>query len=62
MTYRNCKKLIESAAKRNGKTEAFVSDMEIKLEVFRLNKRITDTEYTVSVSYTHLTLPTTPYV
>ena len=49
MTYRNCKKLIESAAKRNGKTEAFVSDMEIKLEVFRLNKRITDTEYTVFI-------------
>ncbi|MCQ4835227.1 hypothetical protein NE556_08380 [[Clostridium] symbiosum] len=49
MTYRNCKKLIESAAKRNGKTEAFVSDMEIKLEVFRLNKIFTDSEYTVLI-------------
>lgn len=49
MTYRNCKKLIESAAKRNGKTEAFVSDMKIKLEVFRLNKRFTDSEYTMLI-------------
>ena len=56
MTYRNCKKLIESAAKRNGKTEAFVSDMEIKLEVFRLNKRFTDTEYTMLIDMLMLSL------
>ena len=49
MYYINCIKLFESAAKRKGKTEAFVSDMEIKLEVFRLNKRITDSEYTVLI-------------
>lgn len=45
MTYRNCKKLIESATKRNELTEDFISDMKMKLEVFQRNKRITDSEY-----------------
>lgn len=53
MTYRNCKKLIESAAKRNEKTEAFVSDMEIKLEVFKRNKRISELEYSELLSLLH---------
>lgn len=53
MTYRNCKKLIESATKRNEKTEAFVSDMEIKLEVFKRNKRISELEYAELLSLLH---------
>ncbi len=45
MTYKNCKKLIEAAEKRNTKTEAFILDMKTKLNVFYKNNRITREEY-----------------
>ena len=61
MTYGYCKKIIAS-----GRYDK--NSMKDKLDVFLLAERITDDEYKElmqmmeAVSYTHLTLPTTPYV
>lgn len=46
MTYRNCKKLIEIAEKRGTKTAEWIADMAGKLDIFLLNDRITESEYT----------------
>lgn len=46
MTYRNCKKLIEIAEKKGTKTQDFIDDMKNKMDVFLLNDRITEEEYT----------------
>lgn len=46
MTYRNCKKLIEIAEKRGTKTESWIAGMKAKLDIFLLNDRITEEEYT----------------
>ena len=45
MTYKNCKKLIDAAEKRNTKTEDFILDMKTKLSVFLQNKRISKKEH-----------------
>lgn len=45
MTYRNCKKLIEMAAKKGTKTLEYIADMKDKLDIFLLANRITDDEY-----------------
>lgn len=45
MTYRNCKKLIEMAAKKGTKTSEYIADMKDKLDIFLLANRITDGEY-----------------
>ena len=46
MTYRNCMKLIEVAERKGIKTQEWKEDMKVKLDVFLLNNRITETEYT----------------
>lgn len=46
MTYRNCKKLIEIAERRSTKTAEWMEDMKEKLDIFLLNNRITEAEYT----------------
>lgn len=53
MTYRNCKKLIEAAVRRNEKTASFIADMEIKLEVFKRNSRISESEYNELINMLH---------
>lgn len=50
MTYKNCKKLIEMAAKKGTKTAEYVADMQGKLDIFLLNNRISDKEYTELVT------------
>lgn len=46
LTYRNCKKLIELAERSETKTLEFIEDMKMKLDVFLLNNRVTQEEYT----------------
>lgn len=46
MTYRNCKKLVEIAERKGTKTPDWVMDMKEKLDIFLLNNRITEAEYT----------------
>lgn len=46
MTYRNCKKLIEIAERKGTKTPEWIADMKEKLDVFLLNNRIVEEEYT----------------
>lgn len=45
ITYRNCKKLIEMADKKETKTAEYIVDMKDKLDIFLLAGRITDDEY-----------------
>lgn len=46
MTYRNCKKLIEIAERKGTKTPEWITSMKEKLDIFLLNNRITEEEYT----------------
>lgn len=46
MTYRNCKKLIEIAERKGTKTPEWIADMKEKLDIFLLNNRIVEEEYT----------------
>lgn len=57
MTYRNCKRLIEIAEKRGTKPPEWIADMKGKLDIFRLNNRITDAEY---AELMHLLEPAIP--
>lgn len=50
MTYRNCKKLIENATKKGTKTPEYIEDIQQKLDVFLLNNRLTEEEYTELVN------------
>lgn len=50
MTYRNCKKLIDMAAKKGTKTLEYIEDIQQKLDVFLLNNRLTEEEYTELVN------------
>lgn len=45
MTYKNCKRLIEIAVKKETKTTAYITDMKGKLDIFLLANRITQEEY-----------------
>lgn len=46
MTYKNCKRLIEIAERRGTKTPEYVAEMQEKLDIFLLNNRMTELEYT----------------
>lgn len=46
MTYRNCRKLIEVVERKGIKTADWIADMGEKMDIFLLNDRITEVEYT----------------
>lgn len=46
MTYKTCKKLVEVAERRGIKTAEYAAALKEKLDVFLLNDRVTEEEYT----------------